>query len=73
MNPDFLDLLSALLAVEARFMVVGAYAVAVHGRAAGAGARTSDAVDASVVVTSDPKDLVTIAAALGRKIAVTAV
>ena len=31
MNPDFLDLLSALLAADARFMVVGAYAVGVHG------------------------------------------
>ena len=27
MNPDFLDLLRALLAADARFMVVGAYAV----------------------------------------------
>lgn len=35
MNPDFLDLLRALLAAEARFMVVGAYAVAVHGRPRG--------------------------------------
>jgi len=32
MNPDFLDLLRALLAADARFMVVGAYAVGVHGR-----------------------------------------
>jgi hypothetical protein len=32
MNPDFLDLLRALLAAEAKFMVVGAYAVGVHGR-----------------------------------------
>jgi hypothetical protein len=32
MNPDFLDLLCALLAADARFMVVGAYAVGVHGR-----------------------------------------
>ncbi len=32
MNEDFLDLLSALCAAEARFMVVGAYAVGVHGR-----------------------------------------
>ncbi len=35
MNPDFLDLLRALLAADARFMVVGAYAVAVHGRPRG--------------------------------------
>ncbi len=32
MNPDFLDLLRALLAADVRFMVVGAYAVGVHGR-----------------------------------------
>src|SRR5208282_5182923 len=32
MNPDFLDLLRALLAADVRFLVVGAYAVGVHGR-----------------------------------------
>jgi hypothetical protein len=32
MNPDFLDLLRSLLGADARFMVVGAYAVGVHGR-----------------------------------------
>jgi hypothetical protein len=32
MNPDFLDLLRSLLAADARFMVVGAYAVGIHGR-----------------------------------------
>lgn len=32
MNPDFLDLLRALLVANARFMIVGAYAVGVHGR-----------------------------------------
>jgi hypothetical protein len=32
MNPDFLDLLRALLDAEARFLVVGAYALGVHGR-----------------------------------------
>ena len=31
MNQDFLDLLSALNVAEARFLVVGAYAVGVHG------------------------------------------
>ena len=31
MNQDFLDILHALSAAEARFMVVGAYAVGVHG------------------------------------------
>lgn len=32
MNDDFLDLLSALNAADARFLVVGGYAVGVHGR-----------------------------------------
>lgn len=31
MNPDFVDFLSALLASGARFLVVGAHALAVHG------------------------------------------
>src|SRR5205814_9436349 len=31
-NPDFLELLRALSAAEARFLIVGAYAVAHHGR-----------------------------------------
>ena len=32
MSPDFLDLLRALLGANVRFLVVGAYAVGVHGR-----------------------------------------
>lgn len=32
MNEDFLELLSSLLAAKARFLVIGAYAVGVHGR-----------------------------------------
>lgn len=32
MNEDFLELLSSLLAAEARFLVIGAYAVGIHGR-----------------------------------------
>jgi hypothetical protein len=32
MNPDFVDLLRAFADAEARFMIVGAYALAVHGR-----------------------------------------
>ena len=31
MNPDFVDFLNALLKAEARFLVVGAHALAVHG------------------------------------------
>jgi len=32
MNPDFVDLLRACIAAEVRFLVVGAYALALHGR-----------------------------------------
>lgn len=32
MNPDFVDLLRALQDADVRFLVVGAYALAVHGR-----------------------------------------
>jgi hypothetical protein len=32
MNPDFLDLLRAFAAADVRFLVVGAYALALHGR-----------------------------------------
>jgi hypothetical protein len=32
MNPDFVDLLRAFVAADVRFLVVGAYALAVHGR-----------------------------------------
>jgi hypothetical protein len=32
MNQDFLDLLRAFIAAEVRFLIVGAYALGVHGR-----------------------------------------
>lgn len=32
MNPDFVDLLRSFVAHDVRFLVVGAYALAVHGR-----------------------------------------
>ncbi len=32
MNPDFLDLLRAFVAADVRFLIVGAYALALHGR-----------------------------------------
>jgi hypothetical protein len=32
MNPDFVDLLRAFAAADVRFLIVGAYALAVHGR-----------------------------------------
>jgi hypothetical protein len=31
MNPDFLDLLRCFIAADVRFLIVGAYAVALHG------------------------------------------
>jgi hypothetical protein len=37
MNPDFVDLLRAFAAADVRFLVVGAYALAVHGRPRGTG------------------------------------
>lgn len=49
MNPDFLDLLAALVRAEARFLVVGAHAMAAHGvpRATG---------DLDVWVQADPEN-----------------
>ena len=32
MNPDFVDLLRAFAAADVRFLIVGAYALALHGR-----------------------------------------
>ena len=32
MNPDFIDLLRAFGAADVRFLIVGAYALAAHGR-----------------------------------------
>jgi hypothetical protein len=37
MNRDFVDLLRAFIAADVRFLVVGAYALAVHGRPRGTG------------------------------------
>ena len=37
MNQDFVDLLRAFVAADVRFLVVGAYALAVHGRPRGTG------------------------------------
>jgi hypothetical protein len=38
MNPDFVDLLRAFTEADVRFMIVGAYALAVHGRPRATGA-----------------------------------
>jgi hypothetical protein len=32
MNPDFIDLLKAFVAADVRFLIVGAYALALYGR-----------------------------------------
>jgi hypothetical protein len=32
MNPDFVDLLREFIAAEVRFLIVGAYALALYGR-----------------------------------------
>ena len=37
MNPDFVDLLRTFIAADVRFLVVGAYALAFHGRPRGTG------------------------------------
>jgi hypothetical protein len=37
MNPDFIDLLRAFIAADVRFLVVGAYALGLHGRPRGTG------------------------------------
>jgi hypothetical protein len=57
-NPDFIDFLAALLAEEARFLVVGAHALAVHGvpRATG---------DIDVWIERSPENAVCVWRALG--------
>jgi hypothetical protein len=48
MNPDFVDLLRAFIAADVRFLVVGAYALALHGRP-----RATGDLDIWVDATSD--------------------
>ncbi len=48
MNPDFIDLLRAFSAADVRFLVVGAYALALHGRP-----RATGDLDVWVDATSD--------------------
>lgn len=59
MNEDFLQLLEALLAVQARFLVVGAHALAVHGvpRATG---------DLDIWIDRDPQNAERVWSALAR-------
>lgn len=48
MNPDFLDMLSALSAESAEYLLVGAYALAAHGRP-----RSTGDIDVWVRATSE--------------------
>ncbi len=59
MNEDFLDMLRCLLEAEARFVVVGAHALAVHGvpRATG---------DLDILIDRDPSNVERVWAALGK-------
>jgi len=57
MNPDFTDLLRAFVAAEVRFLVVGAYALAVHGRPRATG-------DIDVWVEPSPENAVRVMRAL---------
>jgi hypothetical protein len=58
-NPDFLDLLRALCAAEARFLVVGAYAVSFHSEPRSTG-------DLDVWVEPDPENARRVFEALTR-------
>jgi len=57
MNPDFIDLLRAFVAADVRFLVVGAYALAFHGRPHGTG-------DLDVWVDPTPENASRVMAAL---------
>src|SRR5262245_58365738 len=48
MNPDFIDLLRAFIVADVRFLVVGAYALAAHGRP-----RATGDLDVWVEATAD--------------------
>jgi hypothetical protein len=58
MNPDFVDLLRAFIADDVRFLVVGAYALAVHGRPRATG-------DLDVWVEATPENASRLMRALG--------
>jgi hypothetical protein len=57
MNPDFVDLLRAFIAADVRFLVVGAYALALHGRPRGTG-------DLDVWVDATPENAARVTRAL---------
>jgi hypothetical protein len=57
MNPDFTDLLRAFVAAEVRFLIVGAYALGLHGRPRATG-------DLDVWVEASPENAVRVMHAL---------
>jgi hypothetical protein len=57
MNPDFVDLLRAFVAADVRFLIVGAYALALHGRPRATG-------DLDVWVAADPANAARVMTAL---------
>ncbi|HEX5108150.1 MAG TPA: hypothetical protein VFV95_06880 [Vicinamibacterales bacterium] len=57
MNPDFVDLLRAFIAADVRFLIVGAYALALHGRPRATG-------DLDVWVDATPQNAVRVINAL---------
>ena len=59
MNPDFVALLSAFTAGDVRFLVVGAYALGVHGRPRATG-------DLDVWVEATPENAARVVKALGE-------
>lgn len=59
MNPDFVDLLRAFAAADVRFLIVGAYALALHGRPRATG-------DLDVWIDATPDNADRVMAALGR-------
>lgn len=58
MNPDFVDLLRAFVAADVRFLVVGAYALALHGRPRATG-------DLDIWVEPTPENAARVLRALG--------
>jgi hypothetical protein len=58
MNPDFVDLLRAFAGADVRFMIVGAYALAVHGRPRATG-------DLDIWIDATPENAPRVMQALG--------
>ncbi len=59
MNQDFIDLLRAFIAADVRFLIVGAYALALHGRPRATG-------DLDVWVDATPENARCVVRALGE-------